>query len=351
MGKSALAPDCIQPYNDVLEQDSAIGGQSVDRNRTDPSSTDAPTLGKVVTVAGAIDPDQMGVTLAHEHVMSTFGAASARYPDYDIPRLLDSVLPYLRRVKALGCQTLVDCTAAYFGRHPELLRQLSLQSGLHILTNTGYYGAADDRYVPPHAYLETADQLAARWTREWLYSIDGTEIRPGFIKTAVDTGPLSEIDRKLIVAAARTHTQTGLTIQTHTGDNWVAVQSILSILRDEQVHPCAWIWVHAHNVQNVELVVQAAERGAWISFDGLNQDSAPHILHLVQEMKRHGYLNNVLLSHDGDSYCNGEHRPYHFLFSDFIPSLKETGFSDIEIQRLTVDNPRQAFTVATRPTD
>jgi phosphotriesterase-related protein len=317
--------------------------------RTGPNSTEGAAVGKIMTVTGALDPEEMGVTLAHEHAMSTFGAPSARYPDYDLDRLFASVLPYLKQVKEMGCQTLVDCTAAYFGRHPEILKKLSIESGVHILTNTGYYGAADDRYVPAHAYRETADQLADRWTREWLYSIDGTDIRPGFIKTAVDQGPLSEIDRKLVVAAARTHVQTGLTIQTHTGDNLPAVHTILSILKKEQVDPSAWIWIHAHNVQNADHVLQAAEQGAWISLDGLNPTNGPHILHLAQEMKRHGHLNSVLLSHDGDSYYgDGELRPYHFLFSDFIPMLEQAGFSAQEIQQLTVDNPRRAFTVCVR---
>jgi phosphotriesterase-related protein len=61
------------------------------------------------------------------------------------------VVPILKRVKDLGCRALFDCTAAYFGRDVRLLRKVSEQTGLHIITNTGYYGAADDRYVPPHA--------------------------------------------------------------------------------------------------------------------------------------------------------------------------------------------------------
>ena len=309
----------------------------------------SPAIGKVMTVTGAIDPGEMGVTLPHEHAMSTFGAESARYPDYDVDMLFASVLPYLARVKGMGCRTLVDCTAAYFGRHPEILRQLSTESGLNILTNTGYYGAADDRYVPPHAYRETADQLAERWTREWEESIDGTEVRPGFIKTAVDVGPLSEIDRKLIVAAARTHLRTGLTIQTHTGGNWVAVRHIMSILEQEGVHPSAWIWVHAHDVQDPDRIAWAAEQGAWISFDGLNRDRTPHILDMVTEMAELGYLDNVLLSHDGDSYYgDGELRPYHYLFSEFIPALQENSFGAQDIRQLTIDNPRQAFTVRVR---
>lgn len=309
-------------------------------------------VGKIMTVTGAIDPGAMGLTLPHEHVMSTFGADPARYPDYDVDRLLATVQPYLERVKNMGCCTLVDCTAAYFGRHPELLRRISEASGFTIVTNTGYYGAADDRYVPAHAYEETADQLAGRWVREWQFSIDGTGVRPGFIKTAVDEGPLSEIDRKLLVAAARAHVQTGLTIQTHTGDNAAAVQEMLSILRREKVHPSAWIWVHAHHVIEVGQLSSAADQGAWISFDGIDADNAAHVLELVKEMKERGHLGSVLLSHDGDSYSGvGETRPYHFLFTDFIPMLKSNGFSAGDVDQLTVDNPGRAFTVRKRTTD
>ena len=202
--------------------------------------TGSAAVGKIMTVTGAVNPEAAGVTLPHEHVMSTFGAESARYPTYDVDGLSETVLPYLARIKSLGCQTLVDCTAAYFGRHPELLRRFSEESGLNILTNTGYYGAAGDKYVPGHTYEESVDQLAGRWVREWKYSIDGTGVRPGFIKTAIDSGPLSEIDRKLIMAAACTHLQTGLVIQTHTGDNWAGAQEILAILRFSTVqNPCS----------------------------------------------------------------------------------------------------------------
>lgn len=292
--------------------------------------------------------EEMGLTLHHEHVMSTFGAELARYPAYDRQKLFEGVTPYLRYLTGLGVRTLVDCTAAYFGRHPEYLRQFAVDSGLNLLTNTGYYGAANDRYVPPHAFRETADQIAQRWTREWCESIDETGIYPGFIKTAVDEGPLSEIDRKLILAAARTHLKTGLTIQTHTGDNLPAVQSILEILSQEKVHPSAWIWIHAHNLPDIDPALHAAQLGAWISFDGLSQATAPHILDLILGMQAHGFLGQVLLSHDGDTYMNGQSRPYHYLLTDFIPALKANGLSQEVIQQMVVANPARAYTVKVR---
>ena len=104
----------------------------------------------IKTVTGAIDPGELGLTLHHEHVMSTFGADPARYPYYDPEQLPAIVLPYLKYLRSLGVQSLVDCTAAYFGRHPELLRRFALDSDMHILTNTGYYGAAGAGKEPPH---------------------------------------------------------------------------------------------------------------------------------------------------------------------------------------------------------
>ncbi|MBE3040413.1 MAG: phosphotriesterase [Chloroflexi bacterium] len=315
-------------------------------NRPETQSVDPPPGGIIMSVNGAVEPADLGFTLVHEHVMSTFGAEPARYPSYDTDRLLKQVLPYLAKLKELGCQTLVDCTAAYFGRHPELLRRISQESGLHILTNTGYYGAANDRYVPPHAYHETAEQIAGRWTREWSESIDGTGIFPGFIKTAVDGGPLSEIDRKLLIAAAITHRQTGLTIQTHTGDNIEAAHSIMSILLAEGVSPQAWIWVHASNVTDVQPLLLAAGKGAWISLDGVSGERAQHILGLMLILKENSYLSHVLLSHDGDAYSGeGEFRPFDYLFTGFIPLLKANGFSEVDIHQLTIQNPRRAFTV------
>ena len=38
-----------------------------------------------------------------------------------------------------------------------------------MITNTGFYGAANDKYIPAYAYEATVDELAEGWTREWGY--------------------------------------------------------------------------------------------------------------------------------------------------------------------------------------
>jgi len=305
--------------------------------------------GEIMTVNGPVAPETLGLALPHEHVMSTFGAGPERYPIYPVERLLEQVLPYLAKIKDLGVHALLDCTAAFFGRHPELLRRISRESGLHLLTNTGYYGAAACRYVPPHALIESAPQTAARWVHEWQDGIDETGVRPGFIKTAVDDGPLPDVAVRLIRAAAQAHLQTGLTIQTHTGNNAPAALYILDLLAQEGAHPSAWVWVHAHMVVDTDRLLEAARRGAWISLDGLAPAAAGRILAHLQALKKAGFLGQVLLSHDGDSFTfDSGFRPYDYLMTGFLGRLREHGFSQGEIDQLVIKNPAQAFTMRVR---
>lgn len=305
---------------------------------------------KIMTVNGEILAKQMGKTLQHEHVMVDFiGADSVSSDRYNPEEVYKVVLPYLKEVKESGCQTFIECTPAYLGRDPKLLVRLSEATGLNIITNTGYYGARQNQYLPHHAFKETADQLAGRWINEWLNGIDNTNVRPGFIKIAVDQGELTDIHEKLVRAAARTHLKTGLTIASHTGPAIGAFEEI-EILKEEGVDPSAFIWVHAQVEENVEYHVKAAQMGAWISFDGLGWEKPEAYVRLLANMKSQDLLNKVLISHDAGWYHVGEPNGGNFigfttLFNKLLPALKDSGFTDNEINLLLVINPAEAFSV------
>ncbi len=308
---------------------------------------------RIMTVAGPIEASALGTTLPHEHVMVDFIGAEKTGPDrYDRNDVIRVALPHLQRLKERGGEALVDCSPAYLARDAALLKTLSERSGLHILTNTGYYGAANDQFVPRHAFEESAEALARRWTREWEEGIDGTGIRPGFIKTAVDGAPLSEIDRKLVRAAAMTHRVTGLTIASHTTSSG-AIREEREILREEKVDPAAFIWVHAHAANDPALHVSLAREGMWIEFDGLNVGSVAAHADFTTRMRDAGLLHKVLVSHDAGWYHVGEenggdYRGYGTLFEAFLPALRAKGFTDDDIRQLTVANPATAFTIGPR---
>ena len=307
---------------------------------------------QVMTVTGPIAPEHMGFTLPHEHIMSIFGGQPSRIARYDEEKLFATAIPYLKMLKVFGVQTICECTGAYFGRRADLLRRISQATGMQILTNTGYYGAAHDRYVPEHAFHETVDQIAQRWIDEWEHGIDGTDIRPGFIKIGVDPGMPSDIDAKLILAAGKTHLKTGLTIVSHTSGSTDATVEQVAMLEERGVHPSAWVWAHAQHVKDSADLPPVARAGAWIGLDGIGDKTLMHHLDVLRALRRFGVLHRVLLSHDGNSFRHGNRpfKPYNAIFDQFIPLMKKANFTDADIHLITVENPREAFAIRIRKT-
>jgi phosphotriesterase-related protein len=318
---------------------------------TDDASAASPS---VMTVRGSIGADRLGVTLMHEHVLVDFiGADKASRSRYDPQQVFETALPHLKKAAGLGCRTFVDCTPAWLGRDASILQRLAQATGLNIITNTGYYGARKHQFIPAHAFTESAEQLAARWTREFKLGIDGAKIKPGIIKIGVDAGPLSEINTKLVSAAALTHLGTGLTIGSHTGDGAAAMQQ-LNILEKHGVSPRAFIWIHAQSEKNKDLHVEAAKRGCWVEFDGLSSRSTQLHLDLVRHMADAGFLRQTLISMDAGWYHVGEpgggsYRGYDSLFTEFLPALHKT-FSEAQVNQLIAGNPREALPLRVRKT-
>jgi predicted metal-dependent phosphotriesterase family hydrolase len=307
---------------------------------------------KVETVTGPIAASQLGNVLMHEHVMVDFIGSDQVAPSrYNADEVFNTALPKLKEAARLGCKTLVECTPAYLGRDAALLQRLSKASGVQILTNTGYYGAANDKYVPKHAYSESPAQIADRWIREVREGIDGTGIKPAFMKIGVDPGPLSAIDAKLIGAAALCHKATGLRLHVHTGDG-IAARGINDMLTALAVNPAAYVWVHAQNEKDLMVIAQLAMFGIWIEFDGINPKTLDLHLKAVETLTGQGHLGRLLISQDSGWYRVGEpgggqFNGYSYLYTDFIPALRKRGFQKDQIQKLLVDNPAQVLTPLT----
>ncbi|HYI97071.1 MAG TPA: hypothetical protein VEX68_26245 [Bryobacteraceae bacterium] len=297
----------------------------------------APTANIVQTVRGPVPVEKLGVTLMHEHVLVNFTGAT-----YDRDEVFRVALAKLEDLYDRGCRTLVECTPDYIGRDVRLLRRLSSASGLHMLTNTGYYAAANDKYVPEYAWRESAQQIADRWITESRNGIDGTGIRPAFVKLGVDAGPLSEIDTKLIEAGMIAHRATGLKLHVHTG-NGIAAKQVLGLIGK------AYVWVHAQNEKDNRVHIEAARAGAWIELDGVNERSLEEHVGAVRALIDAGHLNRILISQDSGWYRPGEpdggrFNGYTYIFDSFIPALKRSGVSDAQIRTIMVDNPARVLT-------
>ena len=308
---------------------------------------------QIMTVAGPMPSGSMGNTLAHEHILVDFiGAEEVNPPRWDRDEVMAKVLPFLEEARRAGCHTFIDCTPNYLGRDVVLLKQLSEKTGLNIITNTGYYGGSDNKFLPAHAFTETAEQLSRRWISEYENGIDGTPIKPGFMKISVNSSALSEVSRKLISAAALTHLKTGLTIASHTGPAIPAFEQI-DILKSMKVHPSAFIWVHAQSETDHDKYVKAARAGAWVSLDGISDENTADYIQRLLFLKKENCLHQILLSHDAGWYDpakpqGGEVRGFTALFKTLIPALEQEGFVESEITQLIQTNAANAFSISVR---
>ncbi len=303
----------------------------------------------IYTVTGPIRTAELGRTLTHEHIFSNFGKDASETSEYDTSQLFVQVIPYLKKLKDSGVHSIFDCTTAYFGRRVDLLKTISDSTGIQIITNTGFYGAADDKYIPDFAYSASAEAISSIWIEEFENGIGETRIKPGFIKLAFDKNELSEVDKKLFEAGVLTHLKTGLTLAVHTVNNIEAAKFQVNLLNKYNVDLSAWIWTHANAAEDDEFLIDLASQGAWISLDDVKQTNIQEYIRRIELFKQKGLLHRILLSHDGNGFPRGRAiKPFDDLIIYLIPRMLEVGFTQEEIDQITIQNPLNAFSMRIR---
>jgi len=316
----------------------------------------------VMTVNGQVPAAKLGRTLEHEHILVDFiGADSTGYFRWNRDEVVRKALPYVLAAKEKGLETFIECTPAYLGRDPLLLKELSDKSGVRFITNTGYYGAKSNLFVPKSFDTSDATQIADLWIKEFQEGIEDTGIRPGFIKVGVNPDDsLSPEHLKIIKAAALAHLNTGMEIASHTGPDGPALQQI-DVLKETGVDPSAFIWVHAQG-GTTEGNIKAAKEGAWISLDNVHSSPGSNFgtpgsidwyCNRIVELKRNGLLHKVLISHDSGWYDpskpeGGVFNGFTVIFDSLVPALKTHGLTEREVYQILVTNPREAFKIKIR---
>lgn len=281
--------------------------------------------------------------LVHEHVLVDFiGAAKIAPGRYDEDAVFAFVKPKLDAIARLGCKRFQECTPNFIGRAPRLLRRLMDATGIEIWTNTGLYAARDHIFLPAYAKQESAAQLAARWIDEHRKGVDG--MKPRFIKTGVNRGPLPELDKKIVRAGAICARETGLTLASHTGNGIAALEQI-EICASEKLKLSQFVWVHADSEKDHAFHKKAAEAGAWVEFDHIGPAQAAIDWHLacVRFMAKNHLLTRTLISQDAGYYRPGEPnggpwKDYSHIYTSFAPLL-----TPVERKTLLWENPRAAF--------
>lgn len=311
----------------------------------------------VQTVAGTLPVPATGMLLPHEHLfLDLRGPDAPGYARADADEVLTVMRPHILELKARGAVGLVEWSTVGVGRNVGILARLAAATGLAVVAPTGVY---TEPFAPRRLRAMSEADLEAWMTGEIVSTIDGTEVRAGFIKLASSPHGLTDFERRALRAAARAAHATGVAIGSHTTSGSIALEQI-ALLGEEGLEADRFVWAHAHREPDRGLHREAARRGAYVEFDNLGAHRAgaanpfpdfaladATAVALVTEMVAAGFAERVLLSHDAGWYDAGQpgggsQRGFTYLFDLVVPRLRAAGL-DQAVTQIVERNPWCAF--------
>ena len=340
--------------------------------------------GKVVTVTGPIDPRQLGVALIHEHLLFDLSCYYERPEDEEgksmttqtiklstlgwIRQHIMSSVPNLvqedtsiaekemTRFRNLGGQAVVDQTVRGLSPNPTALREVSVNTGVHIVAGTGYYIQASH---PPEIDSKTVDDLFQEMITDIRVSFPKTNVQAGIIGEIGTSWPLHPNEEKCVRAAARVHRESGAALSIHPGHDPGAPFIIMEILQEENVDSSRVLMSHVDNRfrDELDLYKKLADQGCNLSFDNFGRDvyvsalkrqhpSDDSRINIICKLLDLGYGQQIFLSQDCclriDLTVYGGYGYGHIL-RDIIPRLKFNGVSEEAIKQMLVSNPQRVL--------
>ncbi len=184
-------------------------------------------MGQINGVLGQIDPDDLGFTLMHEHVMVCASGLLDSYPDLLGQDREDRAIATLKKAREEGIDTIVDATTFDLGRNAELLRTVAQGSGVNIINVTGWW-----LDVPRFLLGVGPNQMAREFVRDIEEGFRGTDIKAGVLKCAADFEGVTRRLEVMARAVARAHNETGVPIMVHSYPTGQVARLQIEIFRE-----------------------------------------------------------------------------------------------------------------------
>ena|SRR5215471_10338635 len=304
-------------------------------------------MARVMTVTGPIEPAQLGITYAHEHLLGGPPDWSSDKLDLDFTMLsVEAAVKELEIFKFAGGQAIVEMSPSDYNRRPEQLRDLSMKTGVHIIMTTGLH---KDAYSHPFTSLATMDDLAKGFIRDIVDGVGETGVRAGVVKSATSLNTITAGEEKVLCAAALTHLATGVPISTHTQNGTMGVEQ-LAILKSLGVNLSRVAVGHVDRKLEHDYHKAMLDTGAYLIYDQISKekyvrdsDRVALLIRLVAE----GYRDQIMLSGDFGraSYwtANGGGPGLTYIVWRFVPWLISEGMSKEAVRAMLADNPARFF--------
>lgn len=343
--------------------------------------------GLVQTVLGPIEPSALGPTTTHEHLLCdlSFLFRPARYaPSEELEdaaitlenlgwirrhyysnhsnlRLadVDTAIEEARLYHDVGGRTIVDATTSGIGRDPDVLARIARESGVHIVMGAGFYV---DAKHPADMDERSVDDLASEIVADLTEGVGDTGVRAGIIGEVGCGWPMTTNERKSLTASAVAQQETGAAILIHPGRNEGAPAEILGVLADGGADLSGVVMGHLdRTVFDFDVLRGIAESGCYLEWDlfgnegsyypqaEIDMPSDAQRLDLIKRIVDEGYGDRVVIAHD----IFTKHRlatygghGYGHILQNVVPTMRRKGFSEEQIEAITVANPARVLALA-----
>ena len=356
--------------------------------------------GKIQTVTGLIEPDQLGTTLFGDSIFMDLGLfrgapseASAR--DQFFSPITQEVLSNQRyygmrsqnmlRVgnvreaieeaslfKQWGGQTIMEGVGATMGRDPVALARVSRATGLNVILGGSFYAV---RSHPADMDDRSEDDLLEKFVTDIVSGVDGTGIKVGILGETGLTSPTAPNEIKVLRATGRAHLETGCPIIIHPGESDELPLEHIEVLASLGVNLRRVVMAHVSTMSE-ETLAALLEAGCYVRYElgGEGRAASPYtasygpaneerkrilqggapgdgeqILKIIELMDE-GFGDQIVVCSDLNTAnrrtVHGGHG-YQYLLANIMPRMRANGMSDAAIDKIFIQNPQRALTFGT----
>ena len=247
------------------------------------------------TVLGPIEPDQLGLTSMHEHLLIDCRVLHVE-PETPPPAgdqvrienlgwlhwnnqgLLDNlvvddaavVATELEAFAAAGGSGVVDMTNVGLGRDVARLPEIARNSGTHVMIGAGWYLHPTH---PPEVEASSPERLAELIVAELREGVDGTGIRPALIGEIGSSHPVTERERKVLTAAAWAAIETGAAVNVHVEPAGAHGVEVAKLLTGEGMDPTRIVLSHMDERMDLDYHLAVAATGVVLEFDTFGMEA------------------------------------------------------------------------------
>ena len=341
--------------------------------------------GSVMTVLGPISPDELGITMTHEHLLIDLTCYMQNLPTnaslkplmYEPLRLdnlwwvrqnpnihrdnllltdVEQITGELMELKRFGGNSIVDVTSVGIGRDPTAIRNISIETGINVIMGSGYYFAASH---PPGMSQKTQEEV----TEEII-----SDIKEGVGETGIKSGIIGEIgisdiynepnEEKVLRAAVVAHKETGAPLSIHPALTRQC-ERIIEIIEEEGADLKRTIMSHTDLFldESLEYTHMIADTGMYLEYDIWGREgnfpeinavlpSDTQTLNTVVKLLQDGYIDQLLLSQDicwKIQLMSYGGTGYAHVLRDILPLFRHTGITEDEIRTMLVENPKRVL--------